>query len=138
MAVNKADSSVNFSITISTRKGKQLSHCCRDIFSWRSNCGLHQRSSIGCRSWNMQQNSCFGGAPTLHRHMHRKGKTAPRFHHAHPNTLYFHCILTFSCNLRVWRRTHPASARAMVFDVILIVFLFYHTLQTLIRDVTSK
>ena len=65
MAVNKADSSVNFRITISTRKGKQLSHCCRDISSWRSNCGPHQRSSIGCRSWNTQQNSCFGGAPAL-------------------------------------------------------------------------
>ena len=65
MAVNKADLSVNFRITISTRKGKQLSHCCRDISSWRSNCGPHQRSSIGCRSWNTQQNSCFGGAPAL-------------------------------------------------------------------------
>ena len=48
--------------------------------------------------------------------MHGKGKTAPRFHHAHPNTLYFHCILTFSCNLRVWRRTRPVSDRATVFD----------------------
>ena len=69
--------------------------------------------------------------------MHGKGKTAPRFHHAHPNTLYFHCILTFSCNLRVWRRTRPVSDRATVFDTILIAFLFYCTLQTLSRDVTS-
>ena len=69
--------------------------------------------------------------------MHGKGKTAPRFHHAHPNTLYFHCILTFSCNIRVWRRTRPVSDRATVFDAILIAFLFYCTLQTLSRDVTS-
>ena len=48
--------------------------------------------------------------------MHGKGKTAPRFHHAHPNTLYFHYILTFSCNLRVWRRTRPVSAKASVFS----------------------
>ena len=65
MAVNEADSSVNFSITISTKKGKQLSHCCRDISSWRSNCAPHQRSSIVSRFWNTQQNSCFGGAPAL-------------------------------------------------------------------------
>ena len=48
--------------------------------------------------------------------MHGKGKTAPRVHHAHPNTLYFHCILTFSCNLRVWQRMCPVSAKALVFS----------------------
>ena len=68
MVVNEADSSINFSITISTRKGRQLSYCCRDVSGWRSNCTPHQRSSIVSGSWNTQQNSCFGGhagAPAL-------------------------------------------------------------------------
>ena len=65
MAVNEPDSSVNFSISISTNTGKQLPHSCRDISTWRSNFWPHHRRSVGSRFWNTQQNSCFGGASAL-------------------------------------------------------------------------
>ena len=52
-------------------------------------------------------------------------------------TYILHCILTFSYNLRAWRRKRLVADRARVVDAIFIVFLFFFTLQTVSRDVTS-
>ena len=65
MAVIEAGSRVNFSIGISTNRGKQLSYFSRNISTWSSNYRTHHRLSATCRSWNTQQKGCFGGAPAL-------------------------------------------------------------------------